>query len=63
MPVPVSGYVKNGFEKVKIAFEENFEKMLQNGATLVKPITKMDWNDTVGYLSDYDGHIIALAQK
>ncbi len=42
--------------------EKNFEKMLKNGATLVKPISKMDWSHTVGYLADYDGHIIALAK-
>ncbi|MDB5227138.1 MAG: hypothetical protein JWN78_1331 [Bacteroidota bacterium] len=33
MPVPVSGFVSEGFEKVKKTFEENFEKRKEVGAS------------------------------
>ena len=33
MQVPISGYVKEGFEKVKTVFEENFEKRNEVGAS------------------------------
>lgn len=41
----------------------NFERILQNGAQLISPILPRDWGDTVGYISDFDGHVIALASK
>lgn len=40
MQVPISGYVKEGFEKVKTVFEENFEKEMKL-ALLVVCITKV----------------------
>jgi hypothetical protein len=33
MQVPISGYVKEGFEKVKTTFEENFAKRKEVGAS------------------------------
>lgn len=43
--------------------EASFQLALDSGATLVSPIASRDWGDTVGYLADCDGHILALAQK
>ena len=43
--------------------ESIFEKAKQAGATEVSPIALRDWGDYVGYISDFDGHIIALATK
>lgn len=33
MQTPIFGFVKEGFENVKIAFEENFEKRKEVGAS------------------------------
>lgn len=33
MSVPISGYVKEGFEQVKTTFEENFAKRKEVGAS------------------------------
>ena len=38
-----------------------FNNALANGAILVKKKKKRDWGDTVGYIQDFDGHIIAIA--
>ena len=43
--------------------ESIFEEAKQAGATEISPITLRDWGDYVGYISDFDGHIIALATK
>lgn len=43
--------------------EENFEKILNAGAKLISGISPRDWGDSVGYISDLDGHVIALASK
>ena len=43
--------------------ETIFEEAKQAGATEISPITLRDWGDYVGYISDFDGHIIALATK
>lgn len=43
--------------------ESIFEKAKQAGATEISPITLRDWGDYVGYISDFDGHVIALASK
>lgn len=43
--------------------ESIFEKAKQAGATEISPITLRDWGDYVGYISDFDGHVIALATK
>ncbi len=41
--------------------EDNFERILKAGAKLTSPISARDWGDTVGYIADFDGHVIALA--
>lgn len=33
MSIPISGYVKEGFEQVKTTFEENFTKRKEVGAS------------------------------
>jgi predicted enzyme related to lactoylglutathione lyase len=43
--------------------EKNFEQILKAGAKLISPISLRDWGDYVGYISDFDGHVIALASK
>jgi predicted enzyme related to lactoylglutathione lyase len=43
--------------------ESIFEEAKQAGATEISPITLRDWGDYVGYISDFDGHVIALASK
>ncbi|MCD8518252.1 MAG: lactoylglutathione lyase [Flavobacterium sp.] len=43
--------------------ESIFEEAKQAGATEVSPIALRDWGDYVGYISDFDGHVIALATK
>ncbi len=43
--------------------ENNFERILKAGAKLISPISLRDWGDNVGYIADFDGHVIALASK
>lgn len=43
--------------------ETIFEEAKQAGAIEISPITLRDWGDYVGYLADFDGHVIALASK
>lgn len=43
--------------------ETIFEEAKQAGATEISPITLRDWGDYVGYISDFDRHVIALATK
>ncbi len=43
--------------------EAMYQRALDAGATAITPIAPRDWGDRVGYLSDLDGHVIALAQK
>ena len=43
--------------------ESIFEEAKQAGAKEISPITLRDWGDYVGYISDFDGHVIALASK
>jgi predicted enzyme related to lactoylglutathione lyase len=43
--------------------EDNFERILKAGAKLISPISARDWGDNVGYIADFDGHVIALASK
>lgn len=43
--------------------ESIFEEAKQAGAKEISPIALRDWGDYVGYLTDFDGHIIALASK
>lgn len=41
--------------------EVAFERAKAAGATEISRIQERDWGDTVGYLADFDGHIIAFA--
>lgn len=42
---------------------EVFQKAVLAGAKEISPMEKRNWGDTAGYLSDSDGHIIAIVQK
>ena len=43
--------------------EEYFKRALDAGAKEISPSLKRDWGDTVGYISDPDGHILAFAKR
>lgn len=38
-------------------------RALKSGAKEVNSISERDWGDTVGYVADPDGHVIAFAKK
>ena len=42
--------------------EEAFERAKAAGAKEISRIKDRDWGDTVGYLADFDGHIIAFVR-
>ncbi|HNB09672.1 MAG TPA: VOC family protein [bacterium] len=42
---------------------EQLENALRHGAAFIDPIAERDWGDTVGYVADPDGHVIAFASK
>lgn len=42
---------------------EVFQRAILAGAKVVSPMEERNWGDTAGYLSDSDGHIIAIVQK
>lgn len=43
--------------------EAAFERAKTAGATEISRIRDRDWGDAVGYLADFDGHIIAFATR
>ena len=43
--------------------ETVFAAAVKAGAKEISPIQERDWGDTVGYLADFDGHVIAFAKK
>ncbi len=43
--------------------EFSFNNALSAGAKKVSPPAPRDWGDTVAYVSDSDGHIVAFARK
>lgn len=43
--------------------EELFERGIKAGAKEISKIRDRDWGDRVGYLADFDGHIIAFAAR
>lgn len=64
-PHPASG---NGIPRCELYLhseniEESFETAKNAGAIEISEIQDRDWGDTVGYLSDSDGHIIAFATR
>lgn len=65
LPHPTSG---NGIPRCELYLqveniETTFEAAKQTGAIEISPIALRDWGDYVGYLADFDGHVIALASK
>lgn len=65
LPHPTSG---NGIPRCVLYLQVDnveilFEEAKKAGAKEVSPITLRDWGDYVGYLADFDGHVIALASK
>ena len=65
LPHPTSG---NGIPRCELYLQvENIETLFdlakKAGAIEISPIALRDWGDYVGYLSDFDGHVIALASK
>lgn len=65
LPHPASG---NGIPRCELYLqvgdiETRFEEAKKAGAKEVSPIAFRDWGDYVGYLADFDGHVIALATK
>ena len=65
LPHPTSG---NGIPRCELYLQvENIETLFEEakkaGAKEVSPIAFRDWGDYVGYLADFDGHVVALASK
>ena len=65
LPHPTSG---NGIPRCELYLqvkniETVFEKAKKAGAIEISPIALRDWGDTVGYVADFDGHVIAFATK
>lgn len=65
LPHPTSG---NGIPRCELYLQvENietiFEDAIRAGAREISPIALRDWGDTVGYVADFDGHVIAFATK
>lgn len=42
--------------------QKKYQYLIQKGIEILKTPAEMNWGDTVFYLSDPDGHIIAFAQ-
>lgn len=40
-----------------------YQHALSLGASEISPLGLRNWGDQVGYVSDYDGHIIAFAKR
>jgi uncharacterized glyoxalase superfamily protein PhnB len=64
MPHPATG---NGIPRCELYLVVDdvataMKRAVQSGARLVSETAKRDWDQTVGYVSDPDGHIIAFAQ-
>jgi hypothetical protein len=64
-PAPGSG---NGIPRCELYIlleniESVFNTAIKAGAKEVSPIEDRDWGDRVGYLVDFDGHIIAFAER
>lgn len=65
LPHPSSG---NGIPRCELYLlvddlEEIVELAVKLGAKKVSEISARDWGDRVGYISDFDGHVIAFAEK
>jgi len=43
--------------------EATLKKAVENGAKLLSPVQKRDWNHEAGYALDPDGHVVAFAKE
>jgi predicted lactoylglutathione lyase len=43
--------------------EELFQRAIQLGAKEISGIQERDWGNTVGYVTDMDGHVLAFAHR
>lgn len=64
-PHPSSG---NGIPRCEIYFkiensESYFLRAVDAGGKIISGFALRDWGDTVAYISDLDGHVIAFAEK
>lgn len=58
----------NGIPRCELYFlvenvEAEFEIIQNLGVNIISAIEPRDWGDTAFYFSDWDGHVIALAQR
>ena len=65
MPKPQKG---NGIPRCELYLKvvnanEYLQRGIKLGAMEISQLKNRDWGDTVGYISDPDGHIIAFAEK
>ncbi|WP_288982295.1 VOC family protein [uncultured Flavobacterium sp.] len=65
LPHPTSG---NGIPRCELYLQvENIETIFEGakraGAIEISPIALRDWGDRVGYVADFDGHVIAFATR
>ena len=65
MPNPALG---QGVPRCEIYLKVNNAKEyilrgIENGAVDISAFQKRDWGDTVGYIADLDGHVLAFAEK
>lgn len=40
-----------------------FDNAIKSGAKEISKVSDRDWGDRVGYVADFDGHVIAFAEK
>lgn len=64
-PHPNSG---NGIPRCELYLlvdnlNEIYETAIKYGAKEISKIQEREWGDTAGYVSDFDGHVIAFAKK
>ena len=64
-PHPATG---NGIPRCELylfvdEIENTWELSIQSGAKEISPVQERTWGDMVGYVLDFDGHVIAFAQK
>lgn len=65
LPHPTSG---NGIPRCELYLSVDdleiiYTKAIATGAKEVSEISPRDWGDTVGYVADFDGHVIAFAKR
>ena len=63
-PAPSSG---NGIPRCELYLKTDkatdyYQRALEAGAALISTPSSRDWGDTVSYVADRDGHILAFAQ-